>query len=76
MTSHGKFRPAAILHMHSASKGWKTAQESILQIRPRDDLSYYLVFFNTFEELTLPITGPMEDAGEIKLYEPSPTPCL
>ena len=42
-----------------------------------DDLSYYLgVFFNTFEELTLPIKGPMEDAGVIKLYEPSPTPCL
>ena len=30
-----------------------------------DDLSYYLVFFNTFGELTLPITGPMEDAGAI-----------
>ena len=41
-----------------------------------DDLVYYLVFFNTFEELTLPIKGPMEDAGVIKLYEPSPTPCL
>ena len=27
-------------------------------------------------ELTLPIKGPMEDAGVIKLYEPSPTPCL
>jgi hypothetical protein len=41
-----------------------------------DDLSYNLVFFSTFEELTLPIKGPMEDAGVIKLYEPSPTPCL
>jgi hypothetical protein len=41
-----------------------------------DDITYYLVFFNTFEELTLPIKGPMEDAGVIKLYEPSPTPCL
>ena len=38
-----------------------------------DDLSYYLVFFSTFEELTLPIKGPMEDAGVIKLYEQSPT---
>jgi hypothetical protein len=28
-----------------------------------DDLSFDLVFFNTFEELTLPIKGPMEDAG-------------
>jgi len=35
-----------------------------------------LVFFNTFEELNLPIKGPMEDSGVIKLYEPSPTPCL
>jgi hypothetical protein len=26
--------------------------------------------------LTLPIKGPMEDAGVIKLYEPSPTLCL
>jgi hypothetical protein len=35
-----------------------------------------LVFFNTFEELNLPIKGPMEDSGVVKLYEPSPTPCL
>ena len=41
-----------------------------------DDLLRELVFFNTFEELSLPIKGPMEDAGVIKLYEPSPTPCL
>ncbi len=36
----------------------------------RDDLSFDLVFFNTLEELTLPIKGPMEDAGVtvIKLY--------
>ncbi len=42
----------------------------------QDDLSYYLVIFSTFEELTLPIKGLMEDAGVIKLYEPFPTPCL
>jgi hypothetical protein len=41
-----------------------------------DDLFRELVFFNTFEELNLPITGPMEDSGVVKLYEPSPTPCL
>jgi hypothetical protein len=41
-----------------------------------DDLCYTLVFFNTFEVLDLPIKGPMEDAGEVKLYKPSPTPCL
>ncbi len=34
------------------------------------------VFFSTFEELDLPIKGPMEVAGVTKLYEPSPTPCL
>ena len=37
-----------------------------------DDLLRELVFFNTFEELKLPIKGPMEDAEVIKLYEPSP----
>ncbi len=41
-----------------------------------DDIIYTLVFFSTFEELKLPIKGPEEDAGVIKLYEPSPTPCL
>ena len=41
-----------------------------------DDKIYTLVFFSTFEELKLPIKGPMEDAGVIKLYEPSPTHCL
>ncbi len=33
------------------------------RIHPSDDLSYYLVFFNTFEELTLPITGQRPDGG-------------
>jgi hypothetical protein len=42
-----------------------------------DDIVYTLVFsFSTIEEPKLPIKGPMEDAGVIKLYEPSPTPCL
>jgi hypothetical protein len=41
-----------------------------------DDLDVTLVFFSTFEEPTLPIKGPMDDAGVIKLYEPSPTLCL
>ena len=40
------------------------------------DLLRELVLFNTFEELNLPITGPMEDSGVVKLYEPSPTQCL
>jgi hypothetical protein len=38
-----------------------------------DNISYLLVFFSTFDELTLPIQGPMEDAGVVKLYEPSQT---
>ena len=41
-----------------------------------DDLLRELVFFITSEELKLPITGPVEDSGVVKLYEPSPTPCL
>jgi hypothetical protein len=43
-----------------------------------DDIRYTLVFLSTFEELKLPIKGPMEDAGVVKLYElePFPTPCL
>ena len=41
-----------------------------------DDLRYNLVLFSTFEELKLPISGPMERAGVTKLYEPFPTPCL
>ena len=41
-----------------------------------DDLLRELVFFNTFEELKLPIKGPTEDAEVVKLYQPSSTPCL
>ncbi len=36
-----------------------------------DDLLLEDIFFNTFEELNLPIKGPMEDAEVVKLYEPS-----
>ena len=39
-----------------------------------DDIHKHLVFFSTFEELKLPISGTMERAGVTKLYEPSPTP--
>ena len=34
-----------------------------------DDLLRELVFFNTFEELNLPIKGPMEDAGHKRSVE-------
>ncbi len=33
-----------------------------------DDLLFNLVFFSTFEELNLPIHGPMEDTEVLKLY--------
>ncbi len=45
-------------------------KNGLFKIGP-DDLLYHLVFFNTFEELKLPIKGPMEVAGVIKLYEQS-----
>ena len=41
-----------------------------------DDLLFNLVFFSTFEELNLPINGPMEDTRVLKLYDPSPVPYL
>jgi hypothetical protein len=41
-----------------------------------DDLLFNLIFFSTFEELNLPMHGPMEDAGVLKLYEPGPIQCL
>jgi hypothetical protein len=47
-----------------------------LYMTGQDDLLFNLVFFSTFEELNLPIKGPMEDAGVVKLYEPSPTTCI
>jgi hypothetical protein len=47
----------------------------------RYDLFYHLVYFNTFEDLNLPIKGPMEKAGVITatgklpvtVYDLSPT---
>ena len=33
-------------------------------------------FFSTFEEMNLPIHGPMEDAEVLKLYHPGPIQCL
>ena len=61
--------------MCSASNEWEIAEKQNLQKGP-DDIECTLVFFSTFEELMLPFKGPMEDAGVVKLYEPSPTPCL
>ena len=64
----------ALLQLPPAPKGWKNAKDRLSQ--GPDDLRYDLVFFSTFEQLTLLIKGPMEDAGVVKLYEPSPTSCL
>ena len=55
-------------------KGGRAPKNSHYRLGP-DDIRYHMVFFSTFEELELPIRGPMERAGT-KLYEPSPTPCL
>ena len=41
-----------------------------------DDIPLDMVFFGTFEDLRLRITGTMESNGIRKLYEPSPVPTL
>ena len=68
-------RPQLFFTYHLRSKGRRMPKDGRHKTGP-DDLRYDLVFFSTFKELTLPIKGPMEDAGVVKLYEPSPTPCL
>ncbi len=68
-------KATALLQLPPAPKGRKKPKDWRHNTGP-DNLRYDLVFFSTFEELTLPIKGPMEDAGVVKLYEPSPTPCL
>ncbi len=50
--------------------------ENKTDVKGPDDIECTLVFFSTFEELKLHLVGPMEDSGGVKLYEPSPTPCL
>jgi hypothetical protein len=67
--------PQLFFSCHLLSMGRRTPKDRMHKTGP-DDLRYNLVFFSTFKELTLPIKGPMEDAGLVKLYEPSPTPCL
>ena len=41
-----------------------------------DDIPLDLVFFSSFEDLGLHLTGTMESNGVRKLYEPSPVPTL
>jgi hypothetical protein len=67
--------PQLLFSCHLHPKGGRKQKDWRFKMGP-DNLRYNLVFFSTFKELTLPIKGPMEDAGVVKLYEPSPTPCL
>jgi hypothetical protein len=64
------------MHVYTCTHVYRYLGMSVFKYCQRDDLFRELVFFNTFEELKLPIKGPIEDAEVIKLYEPSPTPCL
>ena len=68
-------RPQLLFTCYLRPKGGRTPRNKTYTYGP-DDLRYHLVFFSTFEELKLPISGPMESAGVTKLYEPFPTPCL
>jgi hypothetical protein len=68
-------RPQLFFTCHLRPKHGRLPKNPSYRTGP-DDLLFNLVFFSTFEELKLPIRGPMEDAGVVKLYEPSPTPCL
>jgi hypothetical protein len=68
-------RPQLFFTCNLRPTGGRPPKNPSYKIGP-DDLLFNLVFFSTFEELQLPIHGPMEDAGVIKLYDPSPIPCL
>ena len=68
-------RPQLFFTCNLRPTGGRPPKNPSYKIGP-DDLLFNLVFFSTFEELQLPIHGPMEDAGVIKLYYPSPIPCL
>jgi hypothetical protein len=68
-------RPQLIFTCHLRPADGRLPKNPSYRIGP-DDLLLHLVFFRTFEELVLPIQGPMEDAKVIKIYDPSPIPCL
>ena len=68
-------RAQLFFQCHLRPTGGRPPKNPSYKIGP-DDLLINLVFFSTFEELTLPIHGPMEDAGVLKLYEPGPIQCL
>jgi hypothetical protein len=52
---------------HLRPAGGRPPKNPPYRIGP-DDMLFHLDFFSTFEELNLPIHGPMEDAGLLKLY--------
>ena len=68
-------RPQLLFTCYLRPTGGRPPKNASYRCGP-DDLCHHLVFFSTFEELKLPISGPMERAGVTKLYEPMPTPCL
>ena len=68
-------RPQLLFTCYLRPTGGRPPKNASYRCGP-DDLRYNLVLFSTFEELKLPISGPMERAGVTKLYEPFPTPCL
>ncbi len=73
-TVAGYARPQLFFTCHLRPICGQLPKNGLFKICPGDHRD--LVFFNTFEELKLPIKGPMEDAGLIKLYAQSPTSCL
>jgi hypothetical protein len=59
--------PQLFFKCHLCPPGAWSPKNPLYKICP-DDLLFNLVFFSTFEELNLPIHGPMEDAEVLKLY--------
>ena len=59
-------RPQLFFQCHLRPTGGWLPKNQSYKIAP-DDLLFNLVFFSTFEELNLPIHGPMEDAEVMKL---------
>jgi hypothetical protein len=68
-------RPQLFFKCHLHPTGGRSTKKPSYKIGP-DDLLFNLVFFSTFEELNLPIHGPMKDAEVLNLFEPGPIQCL
>ena len=59
-------RPQLLFTCYLRPKDVRAQKNSHYRLGP-DDIRYHLVFFSTFEELKLPISGPIERAGVTKL---------